>query len=871
MNHIHFSQFKDFPQPVHENWFSCQFVLNLANNILTLGIDAATRSLGYQTRIYELEKEQAFLLRRYASIKDNWRLIEQRLEQMIEDVLDWQSEVENNQEQEGGLEEWQERIEQFSHEEIGNNLIEMEECPLQYTVRKVFIVFSALSQLFADLYSFGFHGCYQNVMLKNRIATLEMQNEYIEKEISELQGEYQGFFQKNIDLLQREIECNHDLASIYHTDQAKAYFKVSDLSQKMLKLKKDQETAEKQFKTLQSQYKVAKEAEGKLAVLQQSFDVMVLEKQEMTKKIHKLEMDKKNLESLQGQNKIKEQSQKGSLSEQDLKKLQTRLGPLPVKYHPKKAELEELEEGKGSDPTFITAFKHRYEGLSIAAEVFKRGFAYALKEIYQMASQGKIQLNRSLGTPTSKAGQVAYRFLALDWIKGGKLASSCHGYELILNGNGVKLVPSHAENVLRYQNVDGRLQPVITVHFGTRCDLIPGEEILKHTAAACGIDPVAAKCLWAKMNQNDQRHFLNWMLEPAMEDTCLDYVAAVAYIRQLSSARLQEWTILRDLISDIAIALEAKFKHEIAMNEWKKFLDMKNMELQPFEKAEPCIFSQDNSHSETELELEPLIPWQLNFDILSATGKKDNLPTQVEFYALLLNAQEYYQVYFEVLKAGILLNPMTKGKKVQNITWAQLKHQFHICHQLIATHGCLLSNFLATIMTSRTHLTRENVTKLKIAMAAYLDDPHHAKEFEGALKNDFHCSVEKFKDWLRGKNKFLHNTDLTPTVLEIAAYTCGVRVALFSPPSGSQDFARTKGKVDEFGRLVPFEEIAGHYYGPPTEELFFMAVEDNYSYYGLFPKMKIKGGTAKKFGIEEGAWKTLQEIDAYWHEIQTSI
>ena len=46
-----------------------------------------------------------------------------------------------------------------------------------------------------------------------------------------------------------------------------------------------------------------------------------------------------------------------------------------------------------------------------------------------------------------------------------------------------------------------------------------------------------------------------------------------------------------------------------------------------------------------------------------------------------------------------------------------------------------------------------------------------------------------------------------------------------------------------------------------------MAVEDNYTYYGLFPKLNFKKQTPKMLGMSFEDFTVLKEIDNYWKAI----
>lgn len=847
MNGIQSDLFKGFTPPEDDPLLTSRFFGHLINSILTVGLDATNRNLRYQTRIYELEKEQALLLKKYAHTHENWKVVEQRLGEMIDEVLAWQSE-EGDEGENDGVNELQEKIDQLAAEKEELDLQSIEyieynkESSFIRLSRRIIDILNIFDQFFSNFSSLGVYGCYENYFLKKRIKILNSQNDYLVQKHMNLQREHQSFFEKNIELLKHEIECKDDLINISQTEPSKAYFEIRILNQQLQELKEKEDDLKKQLSDQQGE---------------SSKEIRDLRNQ-----IGQLEGDQRELRSLRQQMQNRGQSS----SDPAFNDLQKRLGPLSPKYQLKQHELDSVNKVK-EDKEFTDAFTQRYKGIVMAAELFRRGLAYALKEIFDMVDQGKIKLNRSLGTPTSTGAQVVYRFLALDWIKGGRVVKTCHGYELYLNEENLNLVPSHPENVLKNQTVEGKHQPTIAIHFNRRCDLIPEEEILQHTSAACGIDPIAAKCLWVKLSQDDRKHFLNLLLEPGVEDDDKDYVAAKNYIAQLSSQQQKEIYILRDLISDIATAVEAKFRQRIAMPEWSEYLDVDEWELQPFKKDDPSIITHPMKEDDKD---EPLIPWQLDFDILSASTKNGK-NEQTDFYALILEAQETHQIYFNNLNSKLLQKPMAKGKIIDDINWSQLKNQFYTSHQLIGNHGCLLSNFLAVAMVDQKELIGENIVKLKAAMAAYLDNVDHAKEFEGALKNDFNCTVGQFRDWLKGKSNRLDGEYLTPTVLAIAAYTLGVHVVLFTPPSGSGERTHTKGQVDEYGRLMPVEDIEGHHFGPPTQEVFFMAVENNYSYYGLFPKMDLKKTSPSEHGIDTNDWDAIEKLNQYWERIETSI
>jgi hypothetical protein len=550
------------------------------------------------------------------------------------------------------------------------------------------------------------------------------------------------------------------------------------------------------------------------------------------------------------------------------------IGPIPPKYAPKREEIDALVGANGIDDVSETAkslwsrYAKRYNGIETASDLFRAGFNYALKNIFHLADKGgMVKLNRSLGTPTSKGAQVVYRALAYEWIKGGKPIQTCRHYEFHLNNKGVKMVSTKPEYVWKPQEVNGAQKGSLVLHFQDRDDFTPAEDELANTTAMHGIDPIAAKCLLAKLSSETANHLFIWLLEPALEDDHVDYQKSLTFITN-QPKKIQEWVyLLRALICDMGVVLETKF-NGLAMKEWQKYLDVDNDELQPFEKQQKNE-GQVVPHSVEVLERYQLIPWQIHFEILSVMH--NGIAQQNEFLDLIMNVQEKYQVYFKYLTPKLLDYPKKEGTIIKNLTWKQLNDQYHRVHQIIGGQGCLFSNLLTVFMTDPNDLTQVNIFKLKKAMAAYLDDPEHAKQFEAALRNDYHCSVKKYQQWLRQENGsiYLIKSHLTPVQIEIAAYALGVRIALFTPPSTTNDHACTKCEVDEYGRIVPVKDIVGHYFGPPTQEVFFMAVKNNHTYYALFPKLNGQVQNLKKLGMNSKEIKTIQDIDKYWQKLSS--
>ncbi len=92
------------------------------------------------------------------------------------------------------------------------------------------------------------------------------------------------------------------------------------------------------------------------------------------------------------------------------------------------------------------------------------------------------------------------------------------------------------------------------------------------------------------------------------------------------------------------------------------------------------------------------------------------------------------------------------------------------------------------------------------------------------------------------------------------------RIALFTIPESHADDRHTKGKIDRYGKLVPVEDVYGNYFGPHTQEVLSLAAINNYTYYGLFPRLDLEGDDATSLDLND--LQALEDIAYYWQSIQ---
>ena len=556
----------------------------------------------------------------------------------------------------------------------------------------------------------------------------------------------------------------------------------------------------------------------------------------------------------------------GRLERNEFLGMQNRLGPIPAKYIPKAAELERamagaegIDDYSETNKTHWSSYAKSYNGLTTAADIFKIGFSCTLKEFFELANaeHPNIMLNRSVGTPDSPGVQAIYRYLAMNWVKNGKIVADCHGHQLHLNNKGVMMLPSLPKKVLEYKNEGGRQSQCIIIHFTQKDDFTPSEEILQHTSAASGIDPIAAKCILAQLAESELKHLSILLREPLIENHHPDYQDTLGFMSHLPQERAQLIHALFSLIDDIGVVLQTKFKNSIAAPLWEDYLDVEDFDLQPFRKTRGEEWNALEQLRQGNGQIDQLVDWVLDY----------NLFNDDRFADLIETSKQTYQNCFKILKPELLKAPqLNKALKIDSVTWNHLKHQYYLQHAYIPSQGCLFSNLLAILVDDPSEITESNIKKFKQTMAAYLDDPKHAEPFETPLRIEHGITLGQYKMWLKGEEgapRIIVN-HLTPLQIEIAAHTFGVRIALFTPPSGPNDFAQVSGQVDECGRLVPLDGVVGHYFGPRTKEILMMAVNNNFTYYGLFPILNLKLPEARRFVENNDQYNDLVKLENYW-------
>ena len=882
-------------------------------------------SVIHQKRIRKLEIKQEQLLKAATDLADDWKGLAQRLAALqnefsaIENPAD---EVANNKilRLKGEVQRLSQDKNALQQEGL---LLGGQEANPREGMRGVALtVISFVGQLMVNICTLGVYGVYQFCSLENRVSILKAQNKHIREKLRTLKIANSDALQQQINFFSLQLNREEEVLAVKNANVGDLLREKEDLKKQADTLREAKKDVEERYNALFVQYSISQQAEDNLELFRESLNEATSVNEDMQKEMGKVqaensrmvrEKEEKEMQLdniLQQLQAVNQQAQRVQGLEAQLGILQggdemrKRLGPVPAKYTPVGAELELAAQGAIGIEDYSETNKENwgsyarlYNGLATAADIFKTGYSNALKTLFEMAEtkaeaiednihnfmldelgllpeagreivkQGhqKIMLNRSLGTPASEGAHTIYRFLALELLKGGKVVADCQGYEFHLNNKGVKLLPTQPEKVLQIKNVEGRQQPFVVTHFQRRDDFTPSEEILSHTAAAYGMDPIAAKCLLVKLSHEEHHHLFNLLMDPVIEDNHPDYQRTLEYMRKLPKEHAERILTLHTLICDMGTVLQAKFDKKIGDPFWQNYLDLEDFELKPFvkdkkEEWEIRIKEQGNRDK-------PIVEWKLNEDLL-ALRKRGGSGQQEDFLRLIISAKEKYQRYFTHLKRDLLELPMGKDLVVERVTNDYIKQQYRRTHPDISGAGCLYSGLMAILIKDSTQLKPDNVRKLKRAMAAYLDDPKHAEMFQGALRNDHKISVADYQRWLRDEKccYLIDNYKLTPLQIEIAAYTLGVRIALFTLPNNRKhDYGQTVGKVDEYGRLVPTGDVLGNYFGPNTREVFFMTGEDGFTYHGIFPKQKLTGAAAK--ALDPLDLEAMKEIEKYWLSI----
>jgi hypothetical protein len=201
----------------------------------------------------------------------------------------------------------------------------------------------------------------------------------------------------------------------------------------------------------------------------------------------------------------------------------------------------------------------------------------------------------------------------------------------------------------------------------------------------------------------------------------------------------------------------------------------------------------------------------------------------------------YAKLQLAQMDESYLSNPLNQAYPAQwrnrqyGSTSKGLSSQYYGSHELLEanqTTGCLFSNLLAILMIKKENVSLSMLRNLKQAIADSLDDPTLAKEFEERIKSNYSQgskikTVSDYQKWLRGDSQFTID-QCSEIEIELTARLVGIKIGVF--------VLNRPTELDAQGLMIPSGPES--YFGPNTQERYYLYNHTGMSYYGLFPIYK---------------------------------
>lgn len=853
-------------------------------NVLTLGIYTSLKQFSLTRQVRELINIQEVAKARLYNLNESWNNLEIEIKSKLDQIIkpeNYKHDIIKRQ-----LAELSHRVDLI---QVGKQLAGY---PTAITVKQIALeVIQFLGSLLFNAITLGFYGIYKNYRIKNKIVKLEEKNGFLNSQYRKKLKKFK-FFQKIIVLSENFLKIHFENEIIKETDHGR---------------------------------ELARRNEFACTQLQTEKDLLIAEKKRIANLTHELSEIKIN------KAKILELEEKVAKLTQSLKfqpealKLVNEMRVLPPKYQRRpedpgvipgaidlgvkivrdpreiareraqgSGKLKERSQDKRKWIEFCEGYRKRYGDEKVtASEIAESSFNYACKTLYTMRSEGKIKINNSKATHYMPCALAVYRFMALDFLKGGKLVQEdCDGFEIQIN-TSVRMLASQPKILIELHD-DGfnEPKPMTTVRHMQRDDFTPREDIIGRD----GVDPISAKWILAQLTEEEEGHLFNLLMSVVIENDHEEYKKTLEFMRA-NDERAQLIRIGYDLIATLGDAYKFKFGQTVFAKCWPKYANEEH--LNPFYKAEDIV---PDARGIPDVGMIPpaksfeVSDWVLDIDVLS-----DNA-SQNDFAELIQESSQAYQKVFTLMPNDLVVQPeMKQESKIERkgkiLTWEELNRQYHSSHCMLGKQRCLFSNLLAIFVTNQEDLTEDNVKKLKKAMAAYLDKlltakvswekfenenekissvqlttemaqlkemADRAKIFETGILSHHQCSVADYQAWLReeARNEWFHEEPrlnyLSTFEIQLCAYTMGVQIGVYPVT------LNCKTGIDEYGRIVPSEES---YYGPKTKECFFMACNNDGtrpgggSFYGLFSKLNIHDNPKLS---DKPNLAALNRIENYW-------
>lgn len=861
-------------------------------NVLTLGLFSSAEAITKQHRIHYLDVQKEKLLQQVSELDQDWTVLDQDLKHVMEKLGKVHGpQADKKLEIETGVDDLQDKISALKGRKIAGTVASS----LSFG-EIVYDLIRFVGNLLANALTVGLYGVYQNYQLKNRIIILTSQNESIITSVEAINAKRCEDFSHLTDHLTAELK-------IRVLDEVSALNEAEEAKDKAAKLQQDLQKAQNEAAALRTAKVVD---ETRLNQEKLNLQAAATKKdQEMATLRNQLQSAMNKALKVQG---LEAEIQRHKVAVEKLPEAHkplAEIGAIPGRYQQK--ENDGLISGAFDgdhrlDADFAAEYVKRYGNKVSAAEIVASGLEYAFNTLTAQSGSGKkLQINKSPDTPYSPCMNSVFKYFVLDLLKGARLAKGpCTGpnFKVDIN-NKISMVSSKPHKVVRMMKDPddpsgdgGVMKPRAWVEYQYRDDFTPTEmEMYKMGNRNYGLDAPSAKWVLEQLSQEEMDHLFNLLMSESIEDNNQDLINTRAFMQNIHNPRVELIQIGVDLISDLSSAIKEKFSIVYGPI-FDKLAD--EDDLMPFVKEE-------DAHDPTKVpdtgmgqtKGDSYVEWTFDEDVLSdkravaappaygyaggyygGYGTQPAVPVvkqqQPDFYELINLASAKYRHVFQNMKT-LLKHPIKLGKEYHMLKWDDVNVQYHKCHEMIGADfegeggdRCLFSNLLAILLTDKADLTSENVSKLKKAMASYLDKPEAKKIFEDSIRETYKCTVAQYQMWLRGEPakwdqktfQYVHPaavdlSSMTTLEISIAAWTLGVRIGVL--PIATQ----AQAVVDKDGRIVP-----PSFYGPNTKEYFLMAWNKvGESFHGLFPKLNDDDGLTD---YDEA----VQEIEEYWKSIK---
>ena len=681
-------------------------------------------------------------------------------------------------------------------------------------------VISFIGALVANILTLGIYGVCQDFTLKNRFALLQTKTEGIKSNFATEQQEKLANLKKLSELIESAIQDKQDMEGIKNTPQGqtfatlqKARQDMADLQKKYDQIKQNHDQTQQQITSLRIQMQTAQsDLNLKDTSLQNAQKSLNLKDTALNDLQNQLDLSKKEANRLQSM--IDNQGKIAQLTKE--------LGPIPPKYlqrsddkeligamdidsraNTNKNNLKQVENSLNfQTASFYKAYNIRYGDKKSAAEVVEAGFTHAFNNLIHMKNNGiktgnkKINLNESADTPGTAGEFTVYRYMILDFLKGGKIpVGECHGYKLMINKD-VSMLPSRPEKVLQFKDQMGTLEPTVTLRYSQRDDFTTDYESLQ---LPNGVDAPAAKWILEQLSDEEMDYLFTHLMAPVIESTHPDYVKMRNFMQKSNDPRVKLVETASEIIQNMASALQNKFGPNVLASCWEKST-LQNDRMTPIVDVEPFVKLEDITSGIDKIQdttyVMPSGPkieeWTLN-----------QLDFDEDVSGIFVGSQLAYKNALALMdKAPIIANPLKIGTVIPKISWTTLQDQYYRSHQMIGSkvvdneflqgpHRCLFSNLMAVLSTEKNQLTVQNAQELRNAMGKYLkrlqncfekDQQDLFRFFTKAILDTHHCDIDSYIKWLMWSSSGKADIDmesLTALEITLCAYTVGVNLEFF--------------------------------------------------------------------------------------------